>query len=499
MVIVSAEDPHVNGSGRSLRTRARVVLGAIALTVVVGTSASASIGAAPLADPCPFGWQDTPTPTRVPGTTIDLEAVAVAGTYDAWAVGQEHMNGETRSRILHWDGSSWAASSAPTVPGEDRLHDIAARGPSDVWALGTQEVDGAIRPLLLHFDGSSWSIAAESDELADAGHLSSLQIGPDGELWAVGADWSTGQRRPIALRRIGGAWQRVGTPEVLGTGAAFVDVAVVAPDEVWAVGSYTDEYFGSQATIQRWDGRSWTTQQSPGFQRALVAVAAAGPDDVWAVGSRQTGQAATPLAVHWDGTEWSDAPLTGDSNDLYGSLRDVAMAGPDDVWAVGASSPDGGSETRGLTEHWDGDGWTLEPSPSPGGLSDSLRSVAVGSFGERWAVGGTDFVAVAVRRCDGRQASTSLTADPVLRAVPDGPTIGRAEVRATLRSGSSGVQGVELQFDLGARSCVAVTDSEGVARCPGLDALGAVANGGFTVTFEGNSFFGPSDDEAGVT
>ncbi|MET8554291.1 hypothetical protein ABZV64_04865 [Streptomyces sp. NPDC004959] len=57
---------------------------------------------------------------------------------------------------------------------------------------------------------------------------------------------------------------------------------------------------------------------------------------------------------------------------------------PDDVWAVGASSPPDGAGTRPLVLHWGGTGWTRERVPDVAG---QLHAVTPDGSGGLWAVG----------------------------------------------------------------------------------------------------------------
>src|SRR5262249_3674128 len=63
---------------------------------------------------------------------------------------------------------------------------------------------------------------------------------------------------------------------------------------------------------------------TPGvIDTVLTGVAVQSASDVWAVGYSFDGSADRPLALHWDGTTWSNSPISG-----AGRLRKVAAAGP---------------------------------------------------------------------------------------------------------------------------------------------------------------------------
>jgi len=130
---------------------------------------------------------------------------------------------------------------------------------------------------------------------------------------------------------------------------------------------------------------AWTVVSSPNggsVNNVLYGVALAGPNDGWAVGYADSRRIQT-RTEHWDGTAWTVVPspnVGADSNYLYG----VAVAGPSDVWAVGYAFT--GQAVLTLIEHWDGTAWTVSPSPN---LSSNnvLKAVAVAGPSDVWAVG----------------------------------------------------------------------------------------------------------------
>lgn len=85
---------------------------------------------------------------------------------------------------------------------------------------------------------------------------------------------------------------------------------------------------------------------------------------------------------------WTPVPMPKPAGEAV-NLRRVASSGPDDVWAVGHFWPNGlyYPPLQTLTEHWDGNEWTIVPSPNVDGQSNRLTDVAVLSKADAWAVG----------------------------------------------------------------------------------------------------------------
>ena len=109
-----------------------------------------------------------------------------------------------------------------------------------------------------------------------------------------------------------------------------------------------------------------------GIWHSLESVVAIAPDDVWAGGESFDGVDYHGLALHWDGSTWTEVPTPGG---LYGL---VALAS-DDVFASGA----------GIL-HWDGSDWEIvESFPQVIGPSLTDLDVVPGTT-DLWA-GGRQF------------------------------------------------------------------------------------------------------------
>jgi hypothetical protein len=146
--------------------------------------------------------------------------------------------------------------------------------------------------------------------------------------------------------------------------------------------------FGPAAGASAAPCQAWTGGQPPGQGTGasqLSGAAVLSPCYAWAVGSSQEGTTERSLIEHWDGTGWSviPSPSPGTAAELLG----VRALSPRDAWAVGDFGD--GTTFKTFILHWDGKHWTRVPSPSPGGTGsvDTLASVAVTSASNAWAVG----------------------------------------------------------------------------------------------------------------
>lgn len=122
-----------------------------------------------------------------------------------------------------------------------------------------------------------------------------------------------------------------------------------SPDDLWAVGG--SGFAESEAVIVHWDGSAWTQVELPPLERdsrGLFKVWGTGADDVYAVGH-------LGLVLHWDGATWTEL-FVGASNDLVS----LWGTGPDHIVIVGGRS-------NGSVSFWDGETWTTEIlGPIPG-------------------------------------------------------------------------------------------------------------------------------------
>src|SRR5215472_8918878 len=86
--------------------------------------------------------------------------------------------------------------------------------------------------------------------------------------------------------------------------------------DLWAVGWFKHDGI-DQTLIEHFDGNNWTIVPSPNNPKypvdALYSVSADSSSDAWAVG-RMRGNcncddSVRPLALHWNGSAWSEVPM----------------------------------------------------------------------------------------------------------------------------------------------------------------------------------------------
>ncbi|SCE53693.1 hypothetical protein GA0115240_18038 [Streptomyces sp. DvalAA-14] len=315
-------------------------------------------------------------------------AVALAGA----AVGALALSGSAAAEPV--GGRPWVET--PTGPVS--MMSVAQQSPSVTWAGGATVVtdpDGGVSftPTLYKRDldaGGTWRQLPLEGASAWNSRVNDIATAADGSAFFVGDQGGDGQGVLVG-RYTAGHWHLTadkglpaGTIE-----ASLLSVSAVSAKDAWAVGQgYIEDPFAPVPVVQHWDGKRWRSVQIPGSQDwSLNQVDEVAPDDVWVVGvDEATGQS---VAVHWNGHRWKRTPTPAFADSAI--LFDVAARTPNDVWAVGWSRDTDKQTPAGLALHWDGTSWTEVQLPRG---TFALQSVALRGKSGVVVVGGIDDGAV---------------------------------------------------------------------------------------------------------
>jgi hypothetical protein len=349
------------------------VASAVGLLLVAAAPSSAAADARAAAG-VQATWTRVASPNS-PGSN-ELQGAAGAGASHVWAVGRVvnfNVNPSTyRSLILRWNGTAWAPAAHPGFAGNHALRGVTAPAASEAWAVGTRQISsGGHVTLVERWDGASWNVVSSPNPDPDGiNELSGVAAVPGsaGSVWAVGfyskpnANFGT---LNLILRRTSGGWQTLPSPTF--TPEDHLEaVDATGPNDAWAVGWGSTSPFGGTAVgiALRWNGSGWTSAPIPQPSPIMLfGVAALAPNDVWAVGHTYLGGPHwIPLILHWDGSAWSRATIP--AFPAGGQLRDIVALSPTNIYAVGLDGE--GFNARTLVLHWNGTSWTKEITPSPG-------------------------------------------------------------------------------------------------------------------------------------
>lgn len=341
------------------------------------------------------------TPGRQPRSDLasaintKLTAVAALSSDDVWAVGERAF----APFVKHFDGTSWKVMHTGLSAG--RLSDVLEVAPDNVWAVGQTSDVAPSQGIIVHWDGASWTQMPSPGDRYAYNQLLRVTATSAHGVYATG--WTgpapSGEYLQVVERWNGKVW-KVDTSAPLQTATA---VSGASPTDGWAVGTEESRYTNKhgivwhQARIEHWNGDAWqsVTTPNPGYQGSeLDDVSAIADDDAWVVGVDHYGKAfaQTPLALHWDGSEWSQV-LPQQEGFLHGSyLQAVSAEAANDVWAVGRSD----TLNQTLVEHWDGASWSVVSTPSDHFANAGLTDVVAISPTDAWAVGSRDYETAAV-------------------------------------------------------------------------------------------------------
>jgi hypothetical protein len=366
-------------------------------------------------------WSIVPSPNVGMYDNI-LNGITVVSATNIWAVGSfTNRSGDPmHPLILHWDGALWDFVTAPepSSNGYWELHDVAALAANDIWAVGTGQLSGGImQSITEHWDGNEWALVPNPTPPGGLRpQLKGVAARAGSGFWAVGYYNVTSpqQTGPLVERWDGSQWVIVPSASPSSSLDSLNSIAIGPSNEIWAVGrtlsagnlysTLIERYVDTCATLTPTPAVSATPSptatcvsrfnivSSPNIGEGENSfypggVSAWAANDVWSVGyyTEITGKDRT-LTQHWNGNVWSVVSSPNvDTGDNY--LTSVSALSTSDVWAVGnyitTTFP---NDSQTLIEHWNGSQWQVVPSPN-GERSSYLLGVSARAQNDVWAVG----------------------------------------------------------------------------------------------------------------
>ncbi len=184
----------------------------------------------------------------------------------------------------------------------------------------------------------------------------------------------------------GTSWATVNSPSP-GTGSFLNAVSCTSTSFCMAVGSYGTATT-SPTLVEKWNGSKWAklTSPNPGTSGAnvLSGVSCASATSCVAVGSSDVSPIATPLAEKWNGTSWTLTTLPDDTLQSS-SLNGVSCTSASFCLAVGSGHT--GTSDGSFADKWNGTTWALVPYSEPADTTDVVNGVTCTSATFCMAVG----------------------------------------------------------------------------------------------------------------
>lgn len=327
-------------------------------------------------------WDKRDSP-NVGNSVTRLTGISSASPDDAWSVGFWRSEPTGRGPlVLHWDGSVWTEMDLPdtsALGSNPETVGVKAISNGDVWVVGnvTTTYPTYNLPLVLRWRGTEWDYAntvtlrpqTVHPFAARGGFAQDVDALAADDIWVVGigAGFGDGQATtvPLAIHWDGSNWTDVEVPRVSNRHHDLKSVVAISPNDVWAVGDSRNVAGPYLGVTYHWNGSEWSHVSSPIEampESSIEDVVANGPNNVWALGNAAD---VGVVVMHWNGSQWSTIDSPPNSG---GSM---AAVGPDDLWISGWNG----------YWHWDGTTWTEVPVSVPG-AAYSIRSGEMAIVGE---------------------------------------------------------------------------------------------------------------------
>jgi hypothetical protein len=361
------------------------------------------------AGPPAGSWSIVASPNADATRQNELNGVTCISSSDCWAVGDYYTSANAYQTLIeHWDGNGWtivpSQNSDPTQT--NLLFNVACVSSSDCWAVGkhktiVQAGGGTIlivdQTLTQHWDGTTWTIVTSPNSQPIENYLLDVACTSTSDCWAVGysRDIVSGLYQTLIEHWDGTVWSLAVSPNT-DQHNYLQSVTCTSTSDCWTAGASSDPSNGSDETlVQHWDGSAWSIVASPNnptpagsLGNSLSDLTCNSASDCWASGSSDPGPGFgwATLIEHWDGSVWTIVASPNTSPTRNNFLFGVTCASASDCWVVGRAS--NGAVEQTLTEHWDGNSWTIITSPDTSSTRPNLLArVACASGADCWAVG----------------------------------------------------------------------------------------------------------------
>lgn len=357
-------------------------------------------------------WTIQRTPKPPGATNASLSGVSCTSRVACTAVGNvtKRFNPMVQSTgaalAERWHGTRWTIQSTPSSAGaiDPSLSAVACTSRTACIAVGSYSTSAyTVVTLAQRWNRARWTIRGTPDPAgATSTALSGVSCTSRTACTAIGSFTSSAKvQLTVAERWSGTGWSIQRTHPLSGARSSVLNgVSCTSATACTAVGSYTNSAGAAVALAGRWDGTSWTIQQTPNPSSAsssvLNGVSCTSATTCTAVGSYTNSAGTQPaLAEVWNGTSWTIQKTGG------GGLTSVSCRSATVCVAVGGS----------LAEIWNGSSWTIQKTGG-GGLSSvscpsTTACVAVGgSLAEIW--NGTSWTIQNTPKLDPQDGRTTL-------------------------------------------------------------------------------------------
>ena len=293
---------------------------------------------------------------------VSAKACTAVGDYDGTV---------TQSTLAEtWNGTTWSVKPTPNRPGDpgNALNSVTCRSARQCLAVGEYTTNSnSTGPLAEAWNGHAWSVqktpapAKTQDSYLYGAFCPSASV-----CLAVGSAAASTTSRPLAERWNGHTWAIETAPSPAGaTQSVLTGIWCLSARACTAVGSDSSGIV-TTTLAQTWTGSAWSIKSTPNpvepQSSALNSVSCTAADHCMAVGDYANPAGTRPLAELWNGQAWTIAPTPSPAGTQAASLSGVSCPAADDCVAVGTSF--NGTENVTLAEAWNGKAWSIAPTPN---------------------------------------------------------------------------------------------------------------------------------------
>jgi hypothetical protein len=283
-----------------------------------------------------------------------------------------------------WNGTRWVIQQTPNPSMVSELKAISCSAVTACVAVGDYFYRaGPGRTLVERWNGVRWSIQPSPNRSgAGVSELNGVSCVSKTNCIAAGDSFDSRGVVTLVERWNGSRWSIRQTPNRAGrVQSSLAGVSCASAANCIATGNYfNDAGTGGGPLTERWNGAKWTLQRTPRpadtVFGALRSVSCPSATACTAVGTftdrpvpRGTALPTKPLAERWNGTRWSIERIPHPVGTDDGALDAVSCPSTTACTAVGISGRFAGGVT--LAERWNGTNWTIQPTPTPAGATDS--------------------------------------------------------------------------------------------------------------------------------
>ena len=253
------------------------------------------------------------------------------------------------------------------------------------------DTDGRYKPFVEGWNGNTWSIMSVPNRIGSSyTSLSGVACPAADSCFAVGYTLQNTVYKTLVEHWNGRRWSIMTSPTPGGLQfAALNDVSCLTRTNCFAVGNR----LGANAPgtlVEYWNGTTWKVQATPHAaataSTGLSGVSCSSLKQCFAVGYQSNSPVTRTLIEGWNGNKWSVISSPRPSGANSNALSGVTCASASNCFAVGGHS--GRTSSQALVEHWNGNRWKIQPSPSPSRSEAAyLSHVACVSATECFAVG----------------------------------------------------------------------------------------------------------------